>query len=64
VRPTVRSTGDRPWNGRAHRHEATYDVPDRGRHDGGTYTMTVQAIGTDNHLSDLSAPLTVTIPAG
>jgi len=29
---------------------------------GGTYTMTVQAIGTDNYLSDFSAPLTVTIP--
>jgi hypothetical protein len=29
---------------------------------GGTYTVTVQAIGTDNYLSDFSAPLTVTIP--
>jgi len=29
---------------------------------GGTYTMTVQAIGTDNYLSGISAPLTVTIP--
>jgi len=29
---------------------------------GGTYTMTVQAWGTDNYLSGISAPLTVTIP--
>lgn len=29
---------------------------------GGTYTVTVQAIGTDNYLSAVSAPLTVTIP--
>jgi hypothetical protein len=30
---------------------------------GGTYTMSVRAIGTDNYLSGFSAPLTVTIPA-
>ncbi|WP_433363027.1 fibronectin type III domain-containing protein [Actinoplanes sp. CA-142083] len=31
-------------------------------HPGGAYTLKVQAIGTDNYLSDFSAPLTVTIP--
>ena len=37
-------------------------VVSEGVKKGSTYTLTVQAIGTDNYLSDLSAPLTVTIP--
>jgi hypothetical protein len=37
-------------------------VVSEGVRKGSTYTLTVQAIGAGNHLSDLSAPLTVTIP--
>jgi predicted phage tail protein len=38
-------------------------VASEGVKAGHTYTFTVQAIGADNYLSDLSAPVTLTIPS-
>ncbi|GAA2691573.1 fibronectin type III domain-containing protein [Actinoplanes palleronii] len=38
-------------------------VASEGATAGHTYTFTVQAIGTGNYLSDLSAPVTLTIPS-